>query len=359
MTNSLRILEYNPNFGTISAGFENFGENEVTDVLKLSKDAEYGYNSIHKQWFSASFSSISSYEPKKSVDLAIFNPEFGEKVNRKGAANFFFSDFQNCLDFLDLHYPKFAIFQTEPDAIKYINTAPEYVRDGFGSPSRDQIIYSLSSMGYKSYLLVINEAGYGIPLHRKFAFYIAVPEDFILRVPKPLFTATGKGNYSKYRTVGDAIGDLDKMGEWVPYGCEAQNSYQKIMQNEKTGKTTWHHTSKIRDTTKKKIKYIKQGSNNDTSVPKCRSKGYNRAKWDAICRGMDEQFYLATSKLGDSIHPTQNRPFTIREGCRIHGLPDRLSFDLKTSKSRLAKLIHNSPSPLIGEILAISMGYLP
>lgn len=355
----MRILEYSPNFGTLSAGFENFGDNEVTDVVKLAKNAEFGYNSIHKQWFPSSHSSILTYEPKKSIDLAIFTPQFGDKVGRKGAANFFFYDFQDCLDFLSEHKPKFAIFQTEPEAVKYINTAPEYVRDGFGQPSKDKIIYSLSQMGYKSYLLVIDEADYGIPLHRKFAFYVATPEDFELRVPKGLFTATGKGQYNKYRTVSDAIGDLQKMGEWVPYASDAQNVFQRMMRNDKVGRVTWNHPPNMRESTKKKIASIKQGSNNETSIAKSRTKGYNRAKWDDICRCMDEQFYISTSKLGDSIHPIQNRPFTIREGCRIHGLPDQLSFDLSTPRKSVAKMIHDSPSPAIGEILAMSLGCMP
>lgn len=347
----MRILEYSPNFGTLSAGFENFGDNEVTDVVKLAKDAEFGYNSIHKQWFPSSFSSILTYEPKKSIDLAIFTPQFGDKVGRKGAANFFFYDFQDCLDFLSEYKPKFAIFQTEPEAIKYINTAPEYIRDGFGQPSKDKIIYSLSQMGYKSHLLVIDEADYGIPLHRKFAFYVATPENFELRVPKGLFTATGKGQYNKYRTVSDAIGDLQKMGEWVEYGSEAQNSYQKRLRNEQSGRVTWNFTGKLRSSVRDKI-IQERDIRRDNKI---QSKGYNILQNDKIADVLDEHFYLASSKKY-SIHPKFDRPLTIREGCRIFGLPDKLSFDLKTPKKSIARMLYKSVSPFIGEILGLSLG---
>ena len=70
---------------------------------------------------------------------------------------------------------------------------------------------------------------------------------------------------------------------------------------------------------------------------------------------MDAQFYLVSSKLGDSIHPIEDRPFSIREGCRIHGLPDRLSFDLKTPRKVLGRMIHSSVAPAIGEILALAL----
>lgn len=352
----MKILEYRPNFGTLSSGFENFRENEVVEVLNLTNDAYYGYNRIHKQWFPTSLSSIASYEAQKSIDLAILNPNFGETVGRKGKDNFFFYDFQDCLTFLRQNMPKFAIFQTEVDVIPLVNNAPEYIRDGFGQLSKDRVIYFLQKMGYKAYLVVLDEASYGVPLHRSFAFYIATPEDFDFRMPKPLYTATGKGSYSKFRTVKEAIGDLGNMGEWVEYTSGPQNMYQKSMREKNVQKVTWHHAPNIKSSTKKKIALIQQGSNNETSVAKGRSKGYNRAKWSDICRCMDASFYLVSSKGGDSVHPIQNRPFTIREGCRMHGLPDRLSFDLKTSRKAIGKMIHNSVAPAIGEILALGLG---
>lgn len=354
----MNILEYRPNFGTFSSGFEVFDKNEVVEAVKLTKDANYGYNTLHKQWFLPSIASIATFSSENDVDLALFNPEFGENIARKGSSNFFFYDFQNCLDYLANNLPKFAIFKTEVDVIPLLNTAEDYVRDGFGQLSKDKLIYKLFELGYKPHLVVLDEADYGVPLHRSFAFYVATPKNFTLTMPKPLFTATGKGEYKKYRTVKDAISDLGHMGDWVEYELPPQNAFQKFVRNTEVQKVTWHHPPNIKSTAKEKIACIQQGSNNETSVAKSRSKGYNRAKWDSICRCMDEKFYLSSSKLGDSIHPLQNRPFTIREGCRMHGLPDKLSFDLKTSRKTLAKMIHNSVSPLIGQIFSIALGYI-
>ena len=351
----MKILDYNPNFGTFSNGFEAFDENEVTDVVKLSKNGEYGYNRIHKQWFLHDFNPISTYEPKKKVDLAIMRPEFGENVGKRGKSNFFFYDFEACMTFLSENHPKFAIFQTELDVVPLVNNAEDYIRDGFGNVSKDRIIYKLQELGYKAHLVVLDEAEYGIPLHRSFAFYIATPYDFDFKFPAPLFTRTGMGNFRKFRTVRDAIGDLDEMGDWVSYRTDPQNLYQHYLRNEEQ-KVTWHHPQNIKSSIKEKVSVIKQGSNNETLLAKNRSKGYNRAKWDQICRSMDDRFYLFSSSQGDSIHPLEDRPFTIREGCRIHGLPDQLSFELSTSKKHLAKMIHNSASPIIGKLFAIALG---
>lgn len=352
----MKILEYKPDFGTFSAGFESFSQNEVVDTVKLDKNSVYGYNRIHKQWAPASLNSIATYEPEKHVDLAIFNPDFGEKISRRGKENFFFYDFQSCLSFLEYNRPSYAIFKTEIDVIPLVNNAPDYVRDGFGQLSKDRIIYLLQKMGYKAYLIVIDEADYGIPIHRSFAFYVAVPKNMNLVMPKPLFTATGRGKYSKYRTIAEAISDLGSMGDWVEYSSGPLNSYQKWLRDDNVDRVTWHHPPNIKSSTKKKISSVKQGSNNDTFKPSARSRGYNRAIWHDVCRGMDESFYLVSSRLGDSIHPIQNRPFTIREGCRIHGLPDRLSFDLSTPRKDLAKKIHNSVAPAIGQIFSIALG---
>lgn len=350
----MKILEYNPNFGTFSAGFETFSQNKVVEVVKLSKNAEYGYNRIHKHWFLANFHGIEAYEPQNSYDLAILNPEFGEKVGRRGKDNFYFTDFQACLNFVRREMPKFVIFTTDIYTIPLLNTAKDYVRDGFGQLSKDIIISELQKMGYDAYLVALDEANYGIPMHKSVALYIATPKDFNMTYPKGLFNMSGRGKYNKFRTIADAISDLGHLGEWVPYKTEPQNVYQKRIR-QGMDRTTWNFLSKStpkgqRDT----IAKIKQGSNaKKTDVVK-QNAGYNRPKWNSICSSLDERFYLVSSRC-DSVHPIENRPFTIREGMRIMGLPDNLSFDLKTPKKDIAAMLLKSVAPAIGEVSAIAL----
>ena len=352
----MKILDCEGNFGCLSSGFENFSQNEVVEAIKIAKDGEYGYNSIHKNWIPRVKRSFSDVDSNLKVDLAIFRPEIGENIARKGAKNFSFNDFQASLDFLAEILPKFAIFQTEVDAIPFMNTAEDYVRDGFGQISKDTVVNQLQQMGYKAHLLVLDEADFGIPIHRDLAFYVATPNSYVLGRPKKLYTATGRHNYKKYVTVRGAISDLGNLGEYVNYSSEAKNMFQKKMRNS-NGKVTHNFVRfKLKSRARKLIPTIQQGSNNETKVPNSRSKGYNRGKWDDIYRCSSPSFYLATDKIGDSIHPIANRPLTIREGCRLHGLPDKLTFDLKTSQKSIANMIHKSASPAIGELLAILLG---
>ena len=352
----MKILDYNTGFGSLSSGFEHFSQNEVVEAVKIAQSEEYGYNSCHKTWFPRRIRTLDAIEDDFDFDLGIFRPEIGGKVARKSFKNFSSYDFEQCLAFLKRTMPKFAIFQTEVEAISLLNTADSYVKDGFGQKSKDIVIKSLQNMGYDAYLMVLDEADYGIPIHREFAFYIATPKNFSLGVPKPLFTKTGRGQYSKYRTVAEAIGDLSNLGEYVSYSSPPQNAFQRYLRNP-NGKVTHNFISvKLRESIRKRIPSIKQGSNNESPIPNNRSKGYNRAKWDDICRCSSPQMYLVTDKKGDGIHPLQNRPFTIREICRLHGLPDSLSFELKTSAKDICSSIYTSPAPAIGELLSMAMG---
>ena len=352
----MKILDCEGNFGCLSSGFEHFSQNEVVEAIKIAKDGEYGYNSIHKSWLPRTKRTFSDINGDLKVDLAIFRPDIGENIARKGSKNFKINDFQASLDFLAEILPKFAIFQTEVDAIPFLNVADDYTKDGFGQVSKDIVVNRLQQMGYKAYLLVLDEADFGVPIHRDLAFYIAAPSDCRIQQPKVLYTSTGRHGRKKYMTVRGAISDLGNLGEYVSYSSEPKNMFQAKMRNP-NGKVTHNFVRfKLKERARKLIPTIQQGSNNETKVPNARSKGYNRAKWDDIYRCSSSNFYLATDKVGDSIHPIANRPFTIREGCRLHGLPDQLTFDLKTPQKSIAMMIHQSASPAIGELLAILLG---
>ena len=353
----MKIFDYNPIFGTFSAGFETFRQNEVTEVVKLSKNAEYGYNKIHKQWFLRDLTSLDDFSPQKDVDLAIFNPNFGGKLGRGWKGQFKLNDLESCLQFLKRENPDFAIFTTESTVPELLNHSKYTTRDGFGNVSYDFLIHRLQKMDYDAYLFALDEAEYGIPLHRRFAFYVATPKKHGLHMPKAFFNRSGRGEFKKFRTIADAIGDLGTIGEWVPYATEPQNVYQRNIRRGME-KTTWHFTGRnLKDTQKKTIASIKQGSNAKHTKSVKQTSGYNRPKWTDTPTSIEPNFYLPSSK-GPSIHPTENRPFTFREGMRIHGLPDNLSFDLKTPHKEVAAMIHDSIAPAIGEIFSMALGFI-
>ena len=350
----MRIFEYKPNLGSFSLGFEIFSQNEVVEVVNLRKNAEFPYNKTHKQWFLPNFEQIRDYIPQKDFDLAIFNPDIGEKIGRKGKNNFYMTDLDDCLAFIKRERPKFVIFTLNIDAIPLLNTADTYVRDGYNEVSKDYIIHSLQKMCYDVFLVAIDEANYGIPTHKRIALYIATPIGFDMKFPRGLFTRFGSNKTARFRTIADAIGDLGTMGEWVPYVSQPQNVYQRHLRCD-MDKVTWHFMlNRMTHKQSVTIKDIRQGSKASKTPTVKQNVGYIRPRWDRICPTLDEKFYL-TSSRAPSIHPIANRTFTIREGMRIMGLPDTLSFDLKISKPEVAKMVVNSISPIIGEATAIAL----
>lgn len=350
----MKIFEYNPILGTFSMGLEFFSQNEVVEVLNLRKNSEFSYNKTHKQWFLPNFSDISSYITENSYDLAILNPQIGEKIGKRGKINFKIDDIQACLQFLERELPKFAIFTFNLDVIPLLNIGEEYVRDGFGQLSKDFLIGSLQNLGYDAYLVAIDEANYGISMHRGVALYIATPKGFKMTFPAGLFRRIATQKYSKFRTIADAIGDLQKLGEWVPYRSQPQNVYQRHLRRG-LDRVTWNFLYRPPSMDQfETISKIRQGSKAADTKEVRQKAGYVRPKWNRICPTLDDRFYMISSKA-PCLHPLENRPFTIREGMRIMGLPDNVSFDLKTPRREIATMLMQSISPVIGEATAIAL----
>ena len=351
----MKIFEYNPNLGTFSLGFERFSQNEVVEVLNIDKKALYSYNYSHKRWFLPNFDNISSYKLQNDVDLAILKPNIGDKIARRGSSNFKIQDILDCLTFLEREKPKFSIILMSSEAIQHLNIAKSYVRDGFNELSKDIIVQKLQKMGYKVYLVALDEASYGVATHKFLALYIATPPDFDLKFPAPMFNEYGRGKYNRFRTISDAISDLGPLNEWSPYEQTAQNVYQRSLRRSSEDHTTWHFLPrKLNASQIATISSIPQGSKAKKVKTVKPNAGYIRPKWDRICPRLDEKFYL-TSSTAVSIHPIQNRPFTMREGMRIMGIPDNISFELSLSYRDAAHMVVQSVSPIIGQAAAMGV----
>jgi len=355
----MRIFDYNPNLGTFSLGFEKFSENEVVEALNISRDALYSYNYTHKRWFLPkiqNYMNISDYELENNIDLAILNPKINDKIARKGASNFKIDDILNCLEFLEREKPKFAVITLPGEAIPLLNTAKNYVRDGFNELSKDLIIEKLQKMDYNPYLVALDEANYGIATHKHLGLYIATPLDFDLKFPIGLFNQFGRGKYQKFRSIKDAISDLGSLNEWSPYTSAAQNTYQRMLRYASRDHTTWHFLPRrLKADQKATISHIPQGSNAARTKNVKQKRGYIKPKWDRICPSLDEKFYLTSSNAA-SLHPVHDRPFTMREAMRILGLPDNISFELSVSYKVLAGMVVRSVAPIIGQAVAIGVG---
>lgn len=350
----MKIFEYKPKIGGFTIGMEKIGTNEVVEVAGINRTEAYPYNSTHKKWFLPEHSQISEYETKTDYDIAVLHPDVGENLASKGKKKFKTGDLYDCLRFVEYEKPKFAIISTDINTVPLLNRGKNYVRDGFNELSKDIVIQNLQRRGYRAYLIVMDEANYGVPVHREIALYVAVPFDFTLKIPKGQYNKYGKGKYKKFRTVKDAIGDLGEMGEWAPYATEPQNEYQNYLRGNQPH-VTWHFVQKkLKKEQFKIIRQVKQGENAGDVKSVNKNNRYKRPKWDEICHSLDHKFTTVSSNR-QCIHPLHHRTFTMREGMRIMGLPDSVSFDLKDSQVVIRKMIVNSISPIIGEVIALGL----
>ena len=344
----MNILDYNPELGTFSAGMESIYHNQVVDAVQLTSKTQYPYNTVHKTLHPPDNTPLEQYKPTEKIDLAVFNPAYKTQPTRQKQEKIDTEDIEAIFTYIEEQKPENIIIKAEPDIIPHLNTAPEPVRDAYGTTSYNDFIFRLGELGYNAHQITLDEANYGVPQHRKFTFFIGTPEDvFLPHVPKK--------TVKKYTTVGQAIGDLGKTGDYVPYRTPPQNRYQERLRNPNLTRVTWHHKARIKPATLEKIHGVLPGSNNNTPIPHGRAKGYNRSRPDRIGRKITHEFFKSGSTTGDTIHPTQDRPYTIREGCRLHGHPDVLSFPLGTPKNLIGQLVHSNPSPITGQIIALLM----
>ncbi|MFL6521713.1 MAG: DNA cytosine methyltransferase [Chthoniobacterales bacterium] len=75
---------------------------------------------------------------------------------------------------------------------------------------------------------------------------------------------------------------------------------------------------------------------------------WGRMEWDAPCNTLRTEF-LNPSK-GRYIHPQANRVISLREGARLHSIPD--SWQFMGTPYQIARQIGNSVPPLLGRALA-------
>ena len=90
---------------------------------------------------------------------------------------------------------------------------------------RDQIVNGLRDAGYSTHFSVLNAADYGVPQHRRRAFFVAFADP---RVEYEFPHSTHGKAKQPYATVGEAIGDLADKDERVANHTPLQHSEKVI-----------------------------------------------------------------------------------------------------------------------------------
>lgn len=168
----------------------------------------------------------------------------------------------------------------------------------------------------------------------------------------------------------DAIGDLpaaSDIGE-VTYEREPQNDYQRLLRRTDDLPVTMHQLKRLNQAAQQRIRLLQQGETMKQLPQELQHPSFTRRSYRRVMDGTptekrggapsglkrlvsDEPSLTITSGTpSEFIHPTQDRPLTLRECARIQSFPDWYEFI--GSWNSIATQIGNAIPPMFMELLA-------
>ncbi|MGN0338255.1 MAG: DNA cytosine methyltransferase [Lachnospiraceae bacterium] len=213
---------------------------------------------------------------------------------------------------------------------------------------RDEIIQSITNLGYFVEYGILNAADFGVPQSRERTIFICSKNNTI-SLPSP--------TVSKKTTVRDAISDLSYLnsgeGDFEQEYClSAKSDYQRLMRKGSV-KLYNHKASNHKDVAIEKLMLIppEQGKEclPEEMIGKQKFKTtWGRLKWDDVSPTIDTRFDAASN--GTNNHPYLHRAITPREAARIQSFDDKFIF--YGSKVYVRKQVGNAVPPLLAKAIA-------
>lgn len=213
---------------------------------------------------------------------------------------------------------------------------------------RDEIIHSITELGYCVEYGILNAADFGVPQSRERTIFICSKNNAI-SLPNP--------TVSNKTTVRDAISDLSYLnsgeGDFEQEYClEAKSDYQRLMRKGSV-KLYNHKASNHKDVAIEKLKLIPPEQGKECLPEEMLGKQkfkttWGRLKWDDVSPTIDTRFDASSN--GTNNHPYLHRAITPREAARIQSFDDKFIF--YGSKVHVRKQVGNAVPPLLAKAIA-------
>ena len=317
----MRIFEYHPGIGTFSSGIEKNFKHKVVQVQNISSLECSSYNISHLHQFTPNNSNFINYDSLKKHDFAILKPDFGISITQKRFNSLKMDELYSCLNYIAKYRPKIVIIITPPHVIKSLNYNHSYVTDGFDMVSKDIVIQALQSCDYMAWQLVIDQVQCGVPMYYPVNFYIGIDQSLgdVRDTESPSILYGSGSDKLPYHTVYDAISDLGP--DQDAYLSQPINAYQLWCREDET-KLRNHIPKELNSSDLKRALFTRPAD-------------------------IGSNFYLPNG-IGFPCHPSYsfNRAFTIREGMRLHGIPDYIYLSDRIHIKQQAYMVHEQISPL-------------
>jgi len=223
---------------------------------------------------------------------------------------------------------------------------------GFRSIAQGKVLESLrarlSQLGYRTKLVTLNAASYGVPQHRWRVFLIGSRRGKEFREPLPRY-----GNKSKkpYVTVREAIiGDLPNIippGKDISSYAGLPNTLYQSKMHGRQNKLYNHIVTKNGETVRKRKSFVPSGGN-WKNIPKefCNIKVQYSATYKRL-NPNEPSITVSNYRKSMLIHPFQNRGLSVREAARLQSFPDYYIF--YGGISSMQQQVGDAVPPLLAE----------
>ncbi len=234
----------------------------------------------------------------------------------------------------------------------------------YGHDGTKAVTTKLESMGFRTKVVPLDAADFGLPQHRRRLVIVGIREELGVELDEPSGPPSGLGLADAAPTVRDAIRDLP----WVPSGNPREvMSYRRkgevapylhlLRPDLMNGSVTAHVTRPHRPEDREAFRSLEPGGiyadlpdrlkryRDDIFPDK-----YRRLEWDRPSPCLTAHL----AKDGYShIHPSQARTISVREAARIQGFPDW--YFISGSMGSRFRQIGNSVPPLLAYALGIAL----
>lgn len=194
---------------------------------------------------------------------------------------------------------------------------------------RDFVLKSLKEIGYNMHFAILDAAAYGVPQHRRRAFFVGFADPRVeFAFPEP----THGPGLRPFATVGEAIQDLANKGTEVPNHIVLFHS----------------------ETVVARYRFIPEGGM--LPPPDQLPKDIRRQNFGSTYKRLHRDFPSLTIVPGNNalpVHPTLDRSLTPREAARLQTFPDCHIFS--GDRRHQCILVGNAVPPLLATVLAKSI----
>lgn len=195
---------------------------------------------------------------------------------------------------------------------------------------RDYILSRFEAIGYNMRCEVLDAADYGVPQHRRRAFFVGFSDP---RIEYSFPSPTHGPDLQPYETVGAAIGDLQQLGP------ESAPNHLPLK-----------HTEKV----VRRYQFIPEGGM--LPPPSELPKELRRDNFGSTYKRLHRDRPSLTIVPGNNalpVHPVLDRSLTPREAARIQTFPDDYVFE--GDRRSQCILVGNAVPPKLGRVLAESI----